>query len=38
MVKTVITLIVKEEKKEEVLVSFKDRSLERNRRLRDLVY
>ena len=37
MAKKVITPIVKEEEEEEVLVSFKDRLLQRNRRLRDLV-
>ena len=38
MAKTVITPIVKKEEKEEILVSFKDRPLQRNRRLRDLVH
>ena len=38
MVKTVIIPIIKEEKEEEVLVFFKDRPLQRNRRLRDLIY
>ena len=38
MVRTVIIPIVEEEKEEEVLNFFKDRPLQRNRRLRDLVH
>ena len=38
MVKKVITAIIKEEKEEKVLVSFKDRPLQHNRRFYNLVH